>query len=97
MSKKEKELKISEEHLEKIRTQQSEKTKLVNNIGVVEVQKHDLLHALAGVMQQIRETAEEVEKEYGKISVNLEDGSFEVIKQEEQEVTEVAEEVKEEK
>ena len=61
------------------------------------MQKQDLLHALAGVMQQIRETAEEVEKEYGKISVNLEDGSFEVIKQEEQEVTEVAEEVKEEK
>ena len=35
MSKKEKESKISEEHLEKIRTQQSEKTKLVNNIGVL--------------------------------------------------------------
>ena len=33
MSKKEKESKISEEHLEKIRTQQSEKTKLVN-IGI---------------------------------------------------------------
>ena len=62
----EKELKITDEQLEKIRAQ----------VNV-------LLHALNNVMQKTKETADELEKEYGKININLEDGTYEVIKEEE--------------
>ena len=34
-------------------------------------------------MQKTKETADELEKEYGKININLEDGTYEVIKEEE--------------
>ena len=45
-------------------------------------------------MQKTAETAEELEKEYGKININLEDGSYEVVEVEETE--EKAEEAVEE-
>ena len=61
---------------------------------MLEAQKYDLLNALTNVMQKSAETAEELEKEYGKININLEDGSYEVVEVEEDE-TETEEEVTE--
>ena len=91
-----KEMKITEEQLEKVRNQQAVKARVISDIGAVEAQKHDLLHALANVMEKINETASELEEEYGKININLEDGSYEeVVVEEEKE--EVEEEVEEEK
>ena len=78
----EKELKITEEELKKIQAQVQVRSKLVNDIGAVEAQKHELLHALNNVMQKTKETADELEKEYGKININLEDGTYEVIEEE---------------
>ena len=91
-----KEMKITDEQLEQIRAQQSVKARIINDVGVLEAQKHDLLNALTNVMQKSAETAEELEKEYGKININLEDGSYEVVEVEEDE-TETEEEVVEEK
>ena len=89
-------MKITEEQLEKVRNQQAVKARVISDIGAVEAQKHDLLHALANVMEKINETASELEEEYGKININLEDGSYEeVVVEEEKE--EVEEEVEEEK
>ena len=96
MAKKEKEMKITEEQLEQVRAQQSVKARIINDVGVLEAQKYDLLNALTNVMQKSAETAEELEKEYGKININLEDGSYEVVEVEEDE-TETEEEVVEEK
>ena len=96
MAKKEKEMKITDEQLEKVRAQQSVKARIINDVGVLEAQKHDLLNALTNVMQKSAETAEELEKEYGKININLEDGAYEVVEVEEDE-TETEEEVAEEK
>ena len=83
MANKEKEMKITDEQLEKVRAQQSVKARIINDVGVLEAQKHDLLNALTNVMQKSGETAEELEKEYGKININLEDGSYEVVEVEE--------------
>ena len=96
MAKKEKEMKITDEQLEQVRAQQSVKARIINDVGVLEAQKYDLLNALTNVMQKSAETAEELEKEYGKININLEDGSYEVVEVEEDE-TETEEEVVEEK
>ena len=86
-----KEMKITEEQLEKVRNQQAVKARVISDIGAVEAQKHDLLHALANVMEKINETASELEEEYGKININLEDGSYEVVEVEEDTEEEVAE------
>ena len=68
-----KEMKITDEQLEKVRAQVNVRGRLISDIGAVEAQKHDLLHALNNVMQKTKETADELEKEYGKININLED------------------------
>ena len=83
-----KELKITEEQLEVLKAQQASKANIVTDIGVVEAQKHELLHALANVMDKQKELAKELEEQYGKINVNLEDGSYEVIEVEEEVVEE---------
>ena len=83
-----KELKITEEQLQKVKAQVKVRGQLVNDIGAVEAQKHELLHALNNVMQKTKETADELEKEYGKININLEDGTYEVIEEEKEEEVE---------
>ena len=84
----EKELKITEEQLQKVKAQVKVRGQLVNDIGAVEAQKHELLHALNNVMQKTKETADELEEEYGKININLEDGTYEVIEEEKEEEVE---------
>ena len=84
----EKELKITEEQLKKVQAQVKVRTQLIADIGAVEAQKHELLHALNNVMQKTKETADELEEEYGKININLEDGTYEVIEEEKEEEVE---------
>jgi len=83
-----KELKITEEQLQKVQAQVKVRGQLISDIGAVEAQKHDLLHALNNVMQKTKETADELEKEYGKININLEDGTYEVVEEEKEEEVE---------
>ena len=80
-----KEMKITEEQLQKVQAQVKVRGQLISDIGAVEAQKHDLLHALNNVMQKTKETADELEEEYGKININLEDGTYEVIEEEKEE------------
>ena len=92
-----KEMKITDEQLEQVRAQQSVKARIINDVGVLEAQKHDLLNALTNVMQKTAETAEELEKEYDKININLEDGSYEVVELEEVKEEKAEEAVEEDK
>ena len=77
-------MKITEEQLKRIQAQVKVRSQLVNDIGAAEAQKHELLHALNNVMAKTKETADELEEEYGKININLEDGSYEVVEVEEE-------------
>lgn len=86
----EKELKITEEELKQIQAQVQVRGKLINDIGSVEAEKHKLLHALSNVLEKTKETADGLEEKYGKVNINLEDGSYEVVEEEKEE--EVAEE-----
>ena len=53
-----KEMKITEEQLKQIQAQVKVRSQLVNDIGAVEAQKHELLHALNNVMEKTKETAD---------------------------------------
>ena len=76
--------KIKEEQLKKIQEQQTELNKVINQIGYLEGQKHAHLHQMADINHTINEFKLELEKEYGSININLEDGSFTPIEKEEE-------------
>ena len=70
---------IKKEQLEKIVSQQKDLNTLLTNIGVLEAQKHSLLHQVAEVNKEVEEFKTVLESEYGAININLEDGSYEEI------------------
>ena len=75
--------KITEEQLEKIVKYQDELTAILNNIGVLETQKHALLHKVAEVNEGLEKEKEKIEEKYGKISIDLKTGEYTEIKEEE--------------
>jgi len=76
-------MKVKEEQLNKIKDQQEKLNELIHNIGLLESQKHGLLHEIAKVNVDIEEYKQELEKEYGAININLEDGTYTEIEEEE--------------
>ena len=69
-------MKIKEEELLLIQEQQKQLNELISNIGLLESQKHGLLHEIAGVNKDIEDYKEILETEYGQIEINLEDGIY---------------------
>ena len=79
-------MKIKEEELKTIKDQQEKINSILHQLGYLESQKHGLLHELAGVNQDVEEFKSKLEEEYGAININLEDGTYTEIKEEEEEV-----------
>ena len=69
-------MKIKEEELKTIQEQQVKLNELVSNIGLLESQKHGLLHEIAGANKEIEDYKEVLEAEYGAINISLEDGTY---------------------
>ncbi len=53
-------------------------------IGQLETEKHFLLHELVTSQDELKKIQEKLEKEYGKVSVNIQDGTYEPIKEEDE-------------
>ena len=68
--------KIEDKELEKVVKQQKELNEILTNIGVLETQKHGLLHKIAGLNKDIEEVKNDLEGKYGAININLEDGTY---------------------
>ena len=79
-------MKIKEEQLKKIKEQQEKLAKILNEVGYLEANKHGLLHELAEVNKDIEDFKTELEKEYGQVNINLEDGSYTKIEKEAEEL-----------
>ena len=88
--------KIKEEQLNTIRKQQTELQKVINDIGVLEAQKHGLLHKFGIINQEVEELKGELESQYGAVNINIEDGTYTVIETPETEEPVVEEPVLEE-
>ena len=77
--------------MEKIKEEQLKELQgLINNInqgqiqiGQLETQKHTVLHQLAEIQQKLQKLQEKLEEEYGKISINIQDGSYEAPQEDE--------------
>ena len=74
--------KITEDQLKELRDQEAKKGAILRDLGLLETQKHQLLHAFAIIQDEQEKTKTELEDQYGKVNVNLEDGSYEVIAEE---------------
>jgi hypothetical protein len=72
---------ITKEQLETITKHQKDLSTLMSNIGLLETQKHALLHQVAEVNRSSEEFKLELEKEYGAINIDLADGSYTDIEQ----------------
>ena len=74
--------KIKDEELKQIIDDQNELQKMLSQVGILEAQKKQVLDAVLAKSDEVEKFKAELEKEYGKISINLKDGSYEVIKEE---------------
>ena len=68
--------KIKDKELEKVVEQQKTLNEVLTNIGVLETQKHGLLHKVAALNKDIEEVKNDLEGKYGAININLEDGTY---------------------
>jgi bisphosphoglycerate-dependent phosphoglycerate mutase len=84
--------KITEEELKKVVTFQNDLAKAIQNVGILEAEKHGVLHQIGGLNQDQGKLKQELEEKYGSISINLQDGSYEEIKPETKEEDAVEEE-----
>ena len=68
--------KISEEQLKRVQD-------IINNInrtqldmGSIEIQKHEMLHRVAGLRDELTLLQGEFEKDYGTFDINIQDGAI---------------------
>ncbi len=75
--------KITEEELKNLQESQAKMNQALSQVGLVEAQKHSLLHSIADLNKELEVTKKTLEEKYGSVNINLEDGSYEEIKAEE--------------
>jgi len=74
--------KITKEQLDLVVSQQSELSRVLNDIGALEANKHSLLHKIADINKNIEQTKADLEKEYGSINIDLKTGEYTIIETE---------------
>ena len=78
--------KITEEQLKSIQDLVGQINNGQLQIGQLETQKHALLHQTAEVQKILKDNQDELEKEYGKVNVNIQDGTITPIEEQEGDV-----------
>jgi len=76
--------KITDEQLKQLQEQVNTINQNQLQIGNLEIQKHSLIHNGVELQNQLRGIQDELEKEYGKVTVNISTGEYEDIKEEEE-------------
>ena len=76
--------KIKEEELKSLQEKVGIQQNLQLQVGQLELQKFFLLNSAAKNQQDLSEEQKKVEEEYGKVNINLQDGSYEEIEEKEE-------------
>lgn len=76
--------KITDEQLQKLQGFVQTLNQAQMQLGQLEVEKHGLLHQTAEVQSQLQGFQKELEEEYGKVSVNIQDGTYVAIPEEDE-------------
>ncbi len=76
-------MRITDEELELIRDQQTKIAQIKQDIGTLELRKHEVMGIMLDVNQEAEETKATLEEKYGRVNINLDDGTFTAIEVEE--------------
>ena len=76
--------KITDKQLENLQKKIATIQDLQRQIGTLEGQKHILLHQLVGAQDELQKMQTTLEEEYGKVSINIQDGTYTEITEEEE-------------
>jgi len=68
--------KITTEQLQKVQDTVNKINKSQLQIGSIELQKHEMLHGIAGLRDELTLLQAEFEKEYGTFDINIQDGTI---------------------
>ena len=81
--------KLEEKELKSLQENQGKINQVVSNIGAISIQKINLENSKESLLEELKkieaeqiEMKKELEDKYGKISVNLQSGEFEIIPEE---------------
>lgn len=69
-------LKIKDEQLAKLQGIVNHINNLQMELGQVEARKYDIIGLLPSVRKDLNDFQAELEKEYGKVSINIQDGTI---------------------
>ena len=75
--------KIEEQELTTVKEQQGKIQQVVMDLGALELRKAEVLGAYSEFAKELDVTKKELEEKYGQVNINLQDGSYEEIKEEE--------------
>ena len=77
------EKKVSEEELKTAVKHQEDLKKAILDIGVIETRKHAILHKVAEINSEIEDFKKVLEDKYGHVNIDLENGTYTDVKNEE--------------
>ena len=67
---------ITEKELKEVREQQTKIAEIKQDLGTLEMQKHEILHVLVDINKEVNDTKKILEEKYGRVNINLDDGSY---------------------
>ena len=68
--------KITEDQLKRVQGSVNNINRAQLEIGSLEVQKHEMMHNIAGLREELTKLQNEFEKEYGTFDINIQDGTI---------------------
>ena len=75
--------KITQEQLEELQGYVGKLNNVATQIGNLEMQKHQLNHAATEIQADLNKFQVKLEEKYGKVSINIQDGTYKPIEEEE--------------
>jgi len=75
--------KIEEQELETVKKQTGKLQQCILDLGSLEVKKAEVMKAYSEFLKELDVTKKELEDKYGQVNINLSDGTYEEIKEEE--------------
>ena len=68
--------KITDEQLKKVQDTVNSMNRNQLEIGSLEIRKHEMMHQVAGLRDELKVLQDEFEKDYGTFDVNIQDGTI---------------------
>ena len=76
--------KITDKQLETLQDHNTKLSEILTQIGVLESNKHALLHEIAGVNKDLEKFKKDLEEEYGAINIDMSTGEYTIIEKEDE-------------